>query len=546
MHTHSQAATAVATPSWSRHTDPPSRLTRTLRALTLIFATAVALLGVQETVLAQTDPQWAVTMTDSNGNPASRIVEGGDPITITATITNGVTSADPLSLFVAWGSEFVSTAGGLLNGEDGSSALVVPPGASSAAFEISVVDDKLYAPNETRQIEVFTIPTGTAHPGRLTYVDNDEPPSLKISLHDPAKPDSYRERRQTIAEGDNFTLKGELSHGYTQQQIITVATVEDPTGHIVSGSLGSSGWRMTFDPGATRNTPEETPTSAADRDYGVVRIFNPILNRTLYKLLSTRPLKVTILNKNANPSAPRNVNVVPGNAQVELTWQWPESLTVITKYQYRQRAGSGSWGSFIDIPGSGQNTANHVVTGLTNGTEYRFQIRAMNGSRAGSGGPHQDYTPRVTPTAPRIEISDTPVTEGGHTEITITPAGAPFTGGKTVTLVIAKAGGIQNNFQPDDDFSVRDIAFTDGENAPTTRRSFTAPRNASSLTGRQAHYSSFMLPNFSNVIMRVTTEDDTIAECRERYFVFAYTDYGNAGQQRIAASGQRHQQLLHR
>ena len=257
---------------------------------------------------------------------------------------------------------------------------------------------------------------------------------------------------------------------------------------------------------------------------------------TLYKLRSTRPLKVTILNKNANPSAPRNVNVVPGNSQVELTWQWPESLTVITKYQYRQRTGNGSWGNFIDIPGSGQNTANHVVTGLTNGTEYRFQVRGVNGPRVGSAGPHQDHTPRVTPTAPRIVISDTSVTEGGSTTITITPEGAPFTTGKTVTLVIAKPGGIQGNFEPDGDFSVTDLEFTDGLNAPTQRRSFTAPANASSLSGRQAHYTTVMVPGFTSIRMRVDTEDDAVSECRQQQYYFAYTGYGSSNQQRIAAS----------
>ena len=73
------------------------------------------------------------------------------------------------------------------------------------------------------------------------------------------------------------------------------------------------------------------------------------------------------------PGAPTNLVADGGNEQLTLSWDAPEDDggSAITDYEYRIN-GRGSW---ISIDST--RTA-HTVTGLTNGTVYTFQVRAVN------------------------------------------------------------------------------------------------------------------------------------------------------------------------
>ena len=56
--------------------------------------------------------------------------------------------------------------------------------------------------------------------------------------------------------------------------------------------------------------------------------------------------------------------------------------------------------NWTDIPGSGAATTSHTVSGLTNGTEYTFRIRAVNASGNGEASDSVDTTPAGPPLAP--------------------------------------------------------------------------------------------------------------------------------------------------
>ena len=90
------------------------------------------------------------------------------------------------------------------------------------------------------------------------------------------------------------------------------------------------------------------------------------------------------------PSAPRNLLAEGGDGQVKLTWEAPENDggSEIRDYEYRID-GKGRW---ISI---GSTDTTHTVTGLTNGTTYAFEVRAVNRIGRGRASNRAEATPRA-------------------------------------------------------------------------------------------------------------------------------------------------------
>ena len=107
---------------------------------------------------------------------------------------------------------------------------------------------------------------------------------------------------------------------------------------------------------------------------------------------SSNSLSVTIV---AAPAAPTGLTASAGDSHVELNWGNPGNSS-ITMYQYQQAA-NGAW---TDIPGSGALTTSHLVSGLTNGTEYIFRVRAVNAAGEGAASLPETATPAKAGTAP--------------------------------------------------------------------------------------------------------------------------------------------------
>ena len=94
------------------------------------------------------------------------------------------------------------------------------------------------------------------------------------------------------------------------------------------------------------------------------------------------------------PGAPQNLAADPGNATVDLSWTAPASDggAPITGYQYRHAAGSTvppgmSWTDVADGSDDGNSTADETgvtVSSLINGTEYAFEVRAVNSAGEGA------------------------------------------------------------------------------------------------------------------------------------------------------------------
>ena len=106
------------------------------------------------------------------------------------------------------------------------------------------------------------------------------------------------------------------------------------------------------------------------------------------------------------PGAPQNFTAMQGDTRMTLSWAEPADAgslaAAITKYQYRFSAGATVAGGAIwnDVPDSidlDASTADEtqvVVTGLSNGTLYAFEVRAVSSAGNGVAAGPRNATPR--------------------------------------------------------------------------------------------------------------------------------------------------------
>ena len=107
------------------------------------------------------------------------------------------------------------------------------------------------------------------------------------------------------------------------------------------------------------------------------------------------------------PEPPENLHATPAFEQVTLSWTTPgDGGSAITTYHVRRKTGSGSFGNWTNIPGSGPRTKSHTVPDLTNGAAYTFELRAVSAVGPGEGS-SVTATPAAPPTAP-LELTASP------------------------------------------------------------------------------------------------------------------------------------------
>ncbi len=94
------------------------------------------------------------------------------------------------------------------------------------------------------------------------------------------------------------------------------------------------------------------------------------------------------------PAKPSGFGATAGNRQVVLRWTDPGNAS-ITRYEVRHGK-TGARGSAVWAAIAGAGTTSYTVTGLDNGSEYSFKVRAVN--TAGNGAATDWVT--ATPTAP--------------------------------------------------------------------------------------------------------------------------------------------------
>ena len=171
------------------------------------------------------------------------------------------------------------------------------------------------------------------------------------------------------------------------------------------------------------------------------------------------------------PSAPRSLGADPGDGQVRLFWTASATNggASITRYEYRYAGGSDPFLATWTPVSGGSGATQVTVSPLTNGTNYRFQVRAVNSA---GGGPEAatTATPVDATATPSLAVPDVTVGEGDGTavvRVTLAPAAS-----QTVTVAYATSNG---SATAGEDYTAADgtLTFTTGTTAQEIRIAIT-------------------------------------------------------------------------
>ena len=116
------------------------------------------------------------------------------------------------------------------------------------------------------------------------------------------------------------------------------------------------------------------------------------------------------------PAAPSGLTATAGDGSVTLIWNDPSDAS-ITGYEYNVNhndTGTGNlsgWSAWTPIPGSDASTTSHTFSGLTNGREYRYHVRAVNAAGDSPAAPNAaPWFVSATPSATSISVTDVTTT----------------------------------------------------------------------------------------------------------------------------------------
>ena len=151
------------------------------------------------------------------------------------------------------------------------------------------------------------------------------------------------------------------------------------------------------------SVPSDTPWTAVG---GTAHTVSGLTNGTAYAFevravndAAEGEAATTTATPGLPPSAPQNLAGTPGDREVELGWEAPsdDGGAAIVRYDVRHAEGASVPD---DTPWTPVEDTSHTVSGLTNGTAYAFEVRAVNDAAKGEAAT-TTATPVTVPSAPR-------------------------------------------------------------------------------------------------------------------------------------------------
>ena len=386
--------------------------------------------SVTKTVLA---PVWEFMLTDSNGDAVTQLTEGGASATATVTITNNVRFSTEQTVTLQWWGADLGIAN--IAGAGGATTLTIPARQASGTLSIHApqgTDDRYQSP--------ITKPLTATHGGTeigsidLTFVDDEPPPVVSIT-----------QAPTEVTEGEGIELEIEFDRGASQVTIVLYAVTDADSA--LSGALppiflltGETGETLLF------TTDDNSVQNDGAREVTFALALNPD-SPSPYTLGDTSSVTVTVRDDDTPPLAPENLRAQAGNTEAHLSWRAPPPSTPdhgqpVLHYEYRVKAGMGSFGNWAMIPNSDASTTSHTFTGLPNDTLHTFEVAAVN--VAGRGAAAQESVTPIDGVAVSFGVASLSVDEGGSATVTLTLAEAP-TASVTVPLVAAPGAGLDSN-----------------------------------------------------------------------------------------------------
>ncbi len=220
----------------------------------------------------------------------------------------------------------------------------------------------------------------------------------------------------------------------------------------IQGSLGPRTFTASF--GGTAST-SGTVTIATSTDSNVEgsETYLITLNDAAGYAVGTDATADGTLRDGTVPAKPAGVMAEARSRRVILKWSDPDNDS-ITKWQYQQKRGTGSYGVWRDIARSDATTVTHTVTGLGNGSVYGFKIRAVNAGGNGAASDEVTDTPSGSIAGVAVSSIVLVVSEGGSGNYTLQLDTEP-SGDVTVTV---------NDDPASDDVTVsnKSLTFTTG------------------------------------------------------------------------------------
>ena len=327
-------------------------------------------------------------------------------------IANGVRFSTDQTVALEWNGLDIRV--GLIQGAGGTDTITIPAGESSGSLEISAPElggSAVHQPRVTRALTAVHEGSQVGNSIDLSFVD-DEPATVATITGAPT----------TVDEGENIEVEITLNPASGASGNVKLTVNDDDSA--LSGTLPTTELRFSF--GQRTNTITLTAADNEVQNDGAREVtFTLALNPNyFYTLGDPSSVTVTVLDNDTPPSAPRNLAAGARDGEARLTWQAPltDNGQAVTGYEYRHKAGTGSFGAWTDILGSNGNTTEYTVKSLTNRTLYTFEVQAEN--TAGQSGPSNQAsaTPVAGDTTAPVLMSATTTALGARADLRREPS----------------------------------------------------------------------------------------------------------------------------
>ena len=337
------------------------------------------------------DPTAKGTINDDDDPPTVSVadVAGAEGEDLVFTVALSAASGKTVTVAVATSVETGDTA---TSGTDftavASTTLTFDAGQEDKTVTVQTTEDATEEENET-----FTVTLSGPTNATLSTTDATAKGTI---IDDDATVPTLSVADAAASEGDDLSFAVTLSAAAAAEVTATWTASIETGDTAVAADLGSTKTgTVTVAIGDTDATI--TVATAEDTTVEVNETFTVTLSgvSSNAQLSSTAATAQGTINNDDAPAAPTNFAAAVGNAQVTLSWAEPASGSGVTRHEYRQKEGTGSYpANFTPITDSGEGGTNQfTVMGLTNETAYTFELRSVAGTVNGAAAESDPVTP---------------------------------------------------------------------------------------------------------------------------------------------------------